>query len=79
MPMRRSEATTLRIRRDEGIAAGVFTAVEQIMLEVFDRLIGLDLQDLTGDGRGLKAPCGGDNTGPNPTDRRKKGQKRSLV
>lgn len=27
----------------------------------------------------MKAPCGGDNTGPNPTDRGKSGQKRSVL
>lgn len=72
-------ATTLRDRRDEWIAAGVFTALEQAVLEAFDWLIGLDLEHLTVDGCLVKAPCGGDNTGPNPTDRGKSGQKRSVL
>lgn len=72
-------ATTLRLRRDEWIAAGVFAAVEQLVLEAFDQLIGLDLEHLTIDGCCVKAPCGGDNTGPNPTDRGKSGQKRSVL
>lgn len=72
-------ATTLRARRDEWITAAVFTALEQIVLENFDRVIGLALEHLTVDGCCVKAPCGGDNTGPNPTDRGKSGQKRSVL
>lgn len=72
-------ATTLRCRRDEWIAHGVFGRLEQIVLEAFDRVIGLDLNHLSVDGCCVKAPCGGDNTGPNPTDRGKSGQKRSVL
>ena len=72
-------ATTLRTRRDEWITAGVFAALEQLVLETFDRTIGLDLEHLSVDGCCVKAPCGGDNTGPNPTDRGKSGQKRSVL
>lgn len=72
-------ATTLRARRDEWITAGAFAAVEQLVLEAFDHLIGLDLEHLSVDGCCVKAPCGGDNTGPNPTDRGKSGQKRSVL
>ena len=72
-------ATTLRQRRDEWIHHGVFANLEQAVLEAFDWLIGLDLEHLTIDGCCVKAPCGGDNTGPNPTDRSKSGQKRSVL
>lgn len=72
-------ATTLRTRRDEWIKAGAFAALEQTVLETFGRVIGLDLAHLTVDGCCVKAPCGGDNTGPNPTDRGKSGQKRSVL
>ena len=72
-------ATTLRFRRDEWITAGVFFALEQAVLQAFDWLIGLDLEHLSVDGCCVKAPCGGDNTGPNPTDRGKTGQKRSVL
>ncbi|TLP90229.1 IS5 family transposase [Nesterenkonia salmonea] len=75
----RVSATTLRARRDEWITGGVFTALEQHVLEAFDWLIGLDLEHLSVDGCCVKAPCGGDNTGPNPTDRGKSGQKRSVL
>ena len=36
-------ATTLRARRDEWITAGVFTALEQICLDAYDRVVGLEL------------------------------------
>lgn len=72
-------ATTLRSRRDEWITAGVFDTLEQAVLEAFDWLIGLDLDHLSVDGCCVKAPCGGDNTGPNPTDRGKSGHKRSVL
>ena len=51
----------------------------QIVIEAFDQIIGLDLTHLSIDGCCVKAPCGGDNTGPNPTDRGKSGQKRSCA
>lgn len=36
-------ATTIRRRRDEWIAAGLFAALEQTCLEAYDRRVGLDL------------------------------------
>lgn len=72
-------ATSIRNRRDEWIAAGVFTDLEQICLEAYDRIIGLELADLTVDGCIVKAPCGGEAAGKSPVDRGKQGTKRSLM
>jgi transposase len=72
-------ATTIRNRRDEWITAGVFTRLEQICLEAYDRIVGLDLADLTVDGCIVKAPCGGEAAGRSPVDRGKQGTKRSLL
>lgn len=72
-------ATTIRTRRDEWIAAGVFTRLEQLTLEAYDRLVGLDLSDLTVDGCLVKAPCGGQAAGRSPVDRGKLGTKRSVL
>ncbi len=36
-------ATTIRNRRDEWIAMGVFTRLKQIALESYDRIVGLEL------------------------------------
>lgn len=52
-------ATTLRTRRNEWLAAGVFQQLEQIVLESYDSMIGLELSDLAVDGCITKAPCGG--------------------
>jgi transposase len=43
-------ATTLRRRRDEWIEAGVMERLREIVLETYDRLIGLELADLVVDG-----------------------------
>jgi transposase len=72
-------ATTIRNRRDEWIEAGVFDALEQICLEAYDRIVGLELENLTVDGCIVKAPCGGEMAGKSPVDRGKQGTKRSLL
>lgn len=72
-------ASTIRNRRDEWITAGVFASLEQLCLDAYDRLIGLDLADLIVDGCLVKAPCGGEAAGRSPVDRGKQGTKRSLL
>lgn len=69
---------TLRRRRDEWIAAGVFDALVEEAISGYDRIRGLDLSEVSVDGSLHKAPCGGEGTGPNPTDRAKKGWKWSI-
>ena len=49
------------------------------MLEVYDRIIGLELSDVAVDGCITKAPCGGERAGKSPVDRGKQGIKRSTV
>jgi transposase len=71
--------TTLRARRDEWIAAGVFDRLEAEAKAAFDRIIELDLSDVSLDGSLHKAPYGGEGTGPNPTDRGKFGWKWSVA
>ena len=72
-------ATTIRRRRDEWIAAEIFPALEQICLEAYDKMVGLDLGDLAVDGCITKAPCGGEAAGRSPVDRGKQGTKRSVL
>ncbi len=50
-------ATTIRTRRDEWITAGVFATLEQLCLEAYDRIVGLDLEQITVDGCLVKAPA----------------------
>lgn len=71
--------TTVRERRDEWIAAGVFEAIANEALGAYDRVVGLDLRDTAVDGSLHKAPAGGEGTGRNPTDRAKLGWKWSIL
>jgi len=71
--------TTLRARRNEWIDAGVFDSLKNEAIAAFDRIIGLDLEHVALDGSLHKAPCGGEGTGPNPTDRAKLGWKWSVA
>jgi transposase len=72
-------ATTLRRRRDEWISAGVAEQLRRAVLAAYDRMHGLDLEDLAVDGCTTKAPCGGQVAGPSPVDRRKQRLKRSIL
>ena len=71
--------TTMRARRDEWIAAGVFDDIESEALAGYDRIVGLDLSEVSVDGSIHKAPCGGEGTGKSPVDRAKLGWKWSLL
>jgi transposase len=70
--------TTVRERRDDWIAAGVFDRIANEAIAAYDRVIGLDLSDTSVDGSLHKAPVGGEGTGKNPTDRAKLGWKWSI-
>ena len=72
-------ATTIRNRRDEWIHAGVFDELEPLACSAYDRIVGLDLDDVTVDGCIVKAPCGGEVAGQSPVDRGKLGTKRSVL
>ncbi|WP_423917409.1 IS5 family transposase [Candidatus Poriferisodalis sp.] len=71
--------TTLRSRRDEWVAAGVFDQIAAEAIAAWDRIMGLRLGDVCIDGSVHKAPCGGPGTGKSPVDRRKSGWKWSLA
>lgn len=71
--------TTVRMRRNEWIEAGVFQLLEAEALAAYDNVIGLDLSDVSLDGSTHKAPCGGEGTGPSPVDRGKCGWKWSFA
>lgn len=43
--------------------------VFQIALDDYDRMIGLELEDIAVDGWPTKAPCGGEVAGKSPVDR----------
>jgi len=70
---------TIRRRVKEWAAAGVSEQVHALALTAYDRMIGLDLDDLAVDGCITKAPSGGEVAGRSPVDRGKQGLKRSVV
>jgi transposase len=70
---------TIRRRLKEWAAAGVSEQVHALALQAYDRMIGLELDDLAVDGCITKAPSGGEVAGRSPVDRGKQGLKRSLV
>jgi hypothetical protein len=70
---------TIRRRLKEWAAAGVSEQVHTLALQAYDRMIGLDLDDLAVDGCITKAPGGGEVAGRSPVDRGKQGLKRSIV
>jgi transposase len=71
--------TTLRRRRDEWVAAGAFDHLVNEAIAAFDKVIGLDLSEVSIDGSLHKAPAGGEGTGPSPVDRSKTGWKWSVA
>ena len=70
---------TIRRRLKEWAAAGLSEQVHALALEAYDRMLGLDLEDLAVDGCITKAPSGGEVAGRSPVDRGKGGLKRSVV
>jgi transposase len=72
-------ATTIRNRRNEWIDLGVFAQLKAIVLEAYDRMVGLILEDIAVDGCITKAPGGGQVAGRSPVDRGKQGMKRSSM
>ncbi|MFD3554421.1 IS5 family transposase [Streptomyces goshikiensis] len=72
-------ATTIRRRRVEWIAAGVIGHLVLAVLRAYDRMAGLQLEELSADGCITKAPSGGECAGRSPVDRGKQGRKRSQL
>jgi transposase len=62
-------------RFQEWIGAGVFEEFWRRGLLFYDEIRGIDWKWLYLDGAMTKSPLGGESTGPNPTDRAKKGLK----
>ena len=61
-------------RFQEWEQAGVFQEIWRQGLLEYDEVVGIDWSWLAADGAMTKAPLGGPKTGPNPTDRAKKGR-----
>ena len=72
-------STTLRRRRDKWIDSGAMEKLQEIALDAYDRIVGLELSDVAVDCCITKAPCGGQKADRSPVDRGKQGIKRSVV
>ena len=70
---------TIRRRLHEWAAAGVAEQVHTLAVQAYDKMIGLEWEDLAADGCITKAPGGGEVAGRSPVDRGKGGLKRSVV
>jgi transposase len=70
---------TIRRRVREWAETGLAAQLHALVVQQYDRLIGLDLDDIAVDGCLTKAPCGGDKAGRSPVDRAKLGLKRSTL
>jgi IS5 family transposase len=70
---------TIRRRVQAWAAAGLSEHLHTLALRAYDRMIGLELEDLAVDGCLTKAPSGGEGAGRSPVDRGKHGLKRSVV
>jgi transposase len=70
---------TIRRRLHEWAAAGLAEQLHTLALRAYDKMIGLELEDLAADGCITKAPGGGAVAGRSPVDRGKGGLKRSVV
>ena len=72
-------SATLRRRRDEGVDSEVMDALRNLVLEEYNRLTGLQLDDVTSHRRLLhQIPRGGESVGKSPVDRGKRGLKHST-
>lgn len=70
---------TIRRRVKLWAQMGITRNLHRIALEAYDRMIGLDLGEISVDGCITKAPSGGEKAGRSPVDRGKQGLKRSVA
>jgi transposase len=70
---------TIRRRVKEWASLGLMERLHALALAQYDRLIGLDLEQVCADGCITKAPGGGEVAGRSPVDRGKQGLKRATV
>ncbi len=70
---------TIQRRVREWADAGLAEALHGLALQQYDRMIGIEFEDVSADGCVTKAPCGGEKAGRSPVDRGKQGLKRATV
>lgn len=70
---------TIRLRVKAWTEAGLTQELHQLVVAQYDRMIGLDLEDVVVDGCITKAPSDGEKAGRSPVDRGKQGRNRSTL
>jgi putative transposase len=79
LPRELGASTTVYDRFRFWMAAGFFQQLWAAGLQEFEELVGIEWEWQSLDGAMTKAPFGGAATGANPTDRGKRGTKRSTL
>jgi putative transposase len=79
IPRHFGSGSTCHRRFQQWQQAGMFRAIFTALVGYYDRVCGIDWQWASLDSATVKAPKGGDCTGPNPTDRAKLGVKRHVL
>jgi len=79
LPRQMGASSTVHDRYQEWEREGFFEELWRAGLYEYDELEGIEWEWQAVDGVMTKAPLGRDATGPNPTDRAKKGTKRSML
>ncbi|MFF3604141.1 IS5 family transposase [Streptomyces sp. NPDC002463] len=70
---------TIRRRVNYWAQMGIAEKIHALALQAYDRMIGLQLDELSVDGCITKAPGGGESTDRSPVDRGKQGLRRSVA
>jgi transposase len=70
---------TIRRRVQAWAAGGLAAELHTLVLAQYDRMIGIDVDDIVVDGGITTAPYGGEKAGRSPVDRGKQGRKRSTL
>ncbi|MCG6167614.1 IS5 family transposase [Leptospira sp. FAT2] len=79
MPPMFGSKSTLHRRFQEWVEAGIFDKIHKEALKLYDHSIKIRTKRMAADGSQARAPKGGFFTGPNPTDRGKRGVKRHIL
>jgi putative transposase len=79
LPKSLGAGSTVHGHFQKWVRSGIFKLLWSAGLYLYDENEGVDWEWLAMDGAITKAPLGGENTGPNPTDRAKQGTKRHVL
>ena len=79
LPAQFGSGSTCHARFQAWTEAGIFRRLFEKLVRFYDDVCGVDWEWASLDSAIVKAPKGGDATGPNPTDRGKAGVKRHIL